>query len=204
MGCSGWAWCAWAGNHRGRHRGVTHRGQLHRPHLGREGTGQFGRDLEREAGSCPPHPPGQRHQPVQPHHIDQFGHLALAAHEAGDLLGQVPRQAVQQGQSREATPATWNTCIGSPGPAGGAHPDRSGSAERRRLAPPSPMSTTPGRRDRWPSAGPPDSPPSRSNPRRSVSAGVFCSASCLRGPRGRPVAHNARGEVALTLPRYAG
>jgi hypothetical protein len=57
-----------------------------------------------QAGLAHPAGPGQGHQLVRPHHAHQFGHLGLAAHEAGDLFGQVPGQAVKRTQSREATP----------------------------------------------------------------------------------------------------
>jgi hypothetical protein len=74
--------------HRG---GVTHGGQLHQPHPVTEGAGQLGRDVEGQAGLAHPARPGQGHQPVRPDQAHQFGHLGLAAHEAGGLFGQVPR-----------------------------------------------------------------------------------------------------------------
>ena len=78
--------------------GVDHRRQLDQPHAIGKLARQLGRHLQRQPRFSNSTDAGQCHQPMSPHELDDFLHLARAPDQARGLDRKVPRCRIQRPQ----------------------------------------------------------------------------------------------------------
>ena len=161
------------GDHVGQGRRITNRRQLDQPHPIGELAHQLGRDLHRQAGLADPAHPGERHQPMGPHQLDELLHLRLRVRRSwssapvGCLARRPPSAAPRtRAQGPRRSPGTVGSA--ATGHAADAHPDRPAPPPT-----PTPRSRPPRGSDRRappPSPAPPGSTSARNSRRRVRSA----------------------------------